>query len=93
MTIRQENRQSDAEQHITDFSNVNEVQANLDEVQAPLAQSVERLHGKEEVFGSTPEGGSAIMIASVGECASADRVDSSIGRRGGVAQMVRALDS
>ena len=26
---------------------------------APLAQSVERFHGKEEVFGSTPEGGSA----------------------------------
>lgn len=27
--------------------------------QAPLAQSVERFHGKEEVFGSNPEGGSA----------------------------------
>ena len=25
---------------------------------APLAQSVERFHGKEEVFGSNPEGGS-----------------------------------
>ena len=27
--------------------------------QAPLAQTVERFHGKEEVFGSIPEGGSA----------------------------------
>ena len=31
-------------------------QASLD---APLAQSVERFHGKEEVFGSNPERGSA----------------------------------
>ena len=30
-------------------------------LQAPLAQSVERFHGKEEVFGSTPEGGSACL--------------------------------
>ena len=30
--------------------------ASLD---APLAQSVERFHGKEEVFGSNPERGSA----------------------------------
>ena len=45
---------------------------------APLAQSVERFHGKEEVFGSNPEGGS-IAAEPLG--------------RGGVAQLVRALDS
>ncbi len=30
---------------------------------APLAQSVERFHGKEEVSGSNPEGGSATQPA------------------------------
>ena len=32
--------------------------AGIEEVQAPLAQSVERFHGKEKVNGSIPLGGS-----------------------------------
>ncbi len=52
--IEAENRRTGAKQQAGDFSNVNEVHA-------PLAQSVERFHGKEEVFGSTPEGGSACL--------------------------------
>ena len=32
--------------------------------QAPLAQLVERFHGKEEVFGSTPERGSTTPVVS-----------------------------
>ena len=47
--------------------------------QAPLAQSVERFHGKEKVNGSIPLGGSVDAGQSVD--------------RGGVAQLVRAHDS
>ena len=47
---------------------------------APLAQSVERFHGKEKVNGSIPLGGS--MDAERGARA-----------HGGVAQSVRANDS
>ena len=53
------------------------LQSSAHGAHAPLAQSVERFHGKEEVFGSTPEGGSATQVVN----------------RGGVAQLVRALDS
>ena len=52
-----------------------------EKTKAPLAQSVERFHGKEKVNGSIPLGGS---------------VDAEYGggaRHGGVAQSVRANDS
>jgi hypothetical protein len=48
---------------------------------APLAQSVERFHGKEKVNGSIPLGGSADAEQAGGPY------------RGGVAQLVRANDS
>lgn len=48
---------------------------------APLAQSVERFHGKEKVNGSIPLGGSADAEQAGGV------------QRGGVAQLVRANDS
>ena len=50
---------------------------------APLAQSVERFHGKEKVNGSIPLGGSA----------NAFRDSDWRSYRGGVAQLVRAHDS
>ena len=40
--------------------------SNVSEAHAPLAQSVERFHGKEEVFGSNPEGGSASRLRREG---------------------------
>ena len=49
--------------------------------QAPLAQSVERFHGKEKVNGSIPLGGSRDVDNAGGA------------RQGGVAQSVRANDS
>ena len=49
---------------------------------APLAQSVERFHGKEKVNGSIPLGGSVDARRSAAR-----------GYRGGVAQLVRAHDS
>ena len=66
---------------------------------APLAQSVERFHGKEEVFGSTPEGGSATqgregwLGNGSDEALKAVRPTWSEASGGGVAQLVRALDS
>ena len=92
---------------------------------APLAQLVERFHGKEEVFGSNPEGGSVSwwpchlrlefggaklpplpdqgrytrrLQEEAGEaldcCEAAGRRSSTSSEaRGGVAQLVRALDS
>src|ERR1700732_4002084 len=50
--------------------------------QAPLAQSVERFHGKEKVNGSIPLGGSAHAGPTGGAVS-----------QGGVAQSVRANDS
>ena len=47
-------------------------------INAPLAQSVERLHGKEKVESSILSGSSNVRIALY---------------FGGVAQLVRALDS
>ncbi len=49
--------------------------------QAPLAQSVERFHGKEKVNGSIPLGGSM------------DAENAGGARPGDVAQSVRANDS
>lgn len=49
---------------------------------APLAQSVERFHGKEKVNGSIPLGGSVDGRRKRRLCL-----------RGGVAQLVRAHDS
>ena len=49
--------------------------------QAPLAQSVERFHGKEKVNGSIPLGGSVDVVLERRR------------RHGGVAQLVRAHDS
>ena len=52
--------------------------------QAPLAQSVERFHGKEKVNGSIPLGGSVVAELLQGAERHPD---------GGVAQLVRAHDS
>ena len=52
---------------------------------APLAQSVERFHGKEKVFGSIPTGGSG--PTGPARRGGTDRTP------GGVAQLVRAHDS
>ncbi len=60
---------------------------------ASLAQLVERIHGKDEVSGSNPEGGSGFReearqtssVTTLNQC--------SRRTRGGVAQLVRALDS
>ena len=58
--------------------------AGIEEVQAPLAQSVERFHGKEKVNGSIPLGGSVVAELLQGAERHPD---------GGVAQLVRAHDS
>ena len=57
--------------------------------QAPLAQSVERFHGKEKVNGSIPLGGSVDTWASgaTGEALQP------LATQGDVAQSVRANDS
>jgi hypothetical protein len=53
---------------------------------APLAQSVERFHGKEKVNGSIPLGGSADASRQAAQ-------NEGNAARGGVAQLVRANDS
>ncbi len=53
---------------------------------APLAQSVERFHGKEKVNGSIPLGGSATPSRQAART-------KTVQFRGGVAQSVRANDS
>jgi hypothetical protein len=61
----------------------------LKDSKAPLAQSVERFHGKEKVNGSIPLGGSVVTGAS-----EATGTPGRTGaRHGGVAQLVRAHDS
>ena len=54
--------------------------------EAPLAQSVERFHGKEKVNGSIPLGGSA-------DAEQAGGPQRGLRPRGDVAQSVRANDS
>jgi hypothetical protein len=59
-------------------------QRALARAKAPLAQSVERFHGKEKVNGSIPLGGSVVAELLHGAERHPD---------GGVAQLVRAHDS
>src|SRR6476646_8673920 len=59
-------------------------QRALARVKAPLAQSVERFHGKEKVNGSIPLGSSVVAELLQGAERHPD---------GGVAQLVRAHDS
>ena len=59
---------------------------------APIAQTVERLHGKEKVNGSIPFGGS-VRSRSTDRASLGRGRWQTFGSPGGVAQVVRAHDS